>query len=155
MHHGRLRSLTVLAACRLIVQVLLLYLYHTKAISFGPVKPHALPQVPGLNLGSTFAFLECASTTFSRLLPFFNLQQVWKSRIKQPFPKSASSPPFSDVFTHMCGSDSVSNWLQIHPKWGGKGHCVGAKVSSVYQTFLCLSPPEYSTTDEGGLCYRL
>jgi hypothetical protein len=33
LHHGRLRSLTVLAACRLIVQVLLLYLYHTKAIS--------------------------------------------------------------------------------------------------------------------------
>jgi hypothetical protein len=70
--------LTVLAACMLIVEVLLLYLYLTKApMPWVLGKPHALPQVPALNLGSIFALLEFASTISSRWLPFFNLQQGW------------------------------------------------------------------------------
>ena len=72
-----LSSWTVLAACRLIVQVLLLYLYHTKAMPWVLGKPHALPQVPALNLGSIFVLLEFASTISSRWLPFFNLRQGW------------------------------------------------------------------------------
>jgi hypothetical protein len=79
-------------------------------------KPHALAQVPALNLGSIFALLELASTISSRWLPFFNLQQGWmltksseEVSDQTDIFKVCFIYTFPDVFMHLCDSGSVSN----------------------------------------------
>jgi hypothetical protein len=105
-----------LAARMLIVQVLLLYLYHTKAMPWfweatrSASGAGSQPRVYICTLGVCLNHLVTRASLFQSSTSLDANQVVCKkSRIKQLFSKSASSPLFSNVFMHICGSGSVSN----------------------------------------------